>query len=455
MIRIKPDIDLTFDCPCGKSAVRPDALHLGGMHTIAHFRCAACDEAYFLEMPINAGGFYPGILNARTGERADRLPLDNWYLRGLVDAYRQRKSTEIGFEIEKNRAFSPGKKIALLHCLDTTYGHALFELFNADHYLAQPDVDLIIIVQKNLRWLVPDGAAEVWVLDIPFSRANDWNEWLAERVREEVSRLPGEVHLCRTFVQADSSDFDIERYSRVKPFPLDEWDARLVKPTVTFIWRTDRFWRKVLPLWLDNRVTRRFFPKIIENIRHHYQTRWMLRFAEALRRAVPNLDFAIAGMDERSPKFPDWIQDYRQPRHDDDQARAQCRRYAESHLVMGCNGSSLILPGCHSGAMLDIVPGDQWAVSAGSFAFRKTDFGDTHFRYTLVPAEVTIPRLVSITVSMLRDRSYVQLQASPPWRDHDADLPPFATAAQRVKSHELSEHFNTKAGLVTLPRKVV
>lgn len=453
MIRIKPEIDLNLKCPCGRAQVQPNALLLTGMHAMCKIACKECGKEYFLEAPINAGAFYPGILDAQTGARVDDLPFDNWYLHGLEDAFKGKKSVEIGFNIEKNRDFDPNKKVALLHCLDMTYGHAMYELFNAQYYIDRPDVDLIIVVQRNLRWLVPAGAAEVWVLDVPFSRANDWNEWLANRVQQELNRLPEQVFLCRTFVQADSSDYDIERFSKVKPFPLNEWDARLEKPTVTFIWRTDRFWRKVLPKWLDNRISRKIAPKTIEKIKYRVQLNWLRKFAEALRRAIPNLDFAISGMDERHQKFPDWIKDFRYPKHEDHTAREQCLRYAESHLVMGCNGSSLILPGCHSGAMLDIVPGDQWAVSAGSFAFRKTDLGDTHYRYTMVPAEVTIKRLVSITVAMLRDRSYIQMQTSPPWRDHDAGLPPFSLSEKRIQVQELGRHFASEAGLVTLSRK--
>jgi hypothetical protein len=234
---------------------------------------------------------------------------------------------------------------------------------------------------------------------------------------------------------------------------LEEWDARLEKPTVTFIWRTDRFLRKVLPNWLDNRISRSIAPKTIEKIGHRMQLKWLLKFAEALRGAIPNLDFAISGMDDRHQKLPDWIKDFRYLKHEDYTAREQCLRYAESHLVMGCNGSSLILPGCHSGAMLNIVPGDQWSVSAGSFAFRKTDLGDTHYRYTMVPAEVTIKRLVSITVAMLRDRSYIQIQTSSPWRCHDSGLPPFALSEKRIQVTELGRHFATEVGLVTLSKK--
>lgn len=453
MIQIKPEINMHHKCPCGVAEIQPNSLHLTGMHTMCKISCKHCSMEYFLEVPINAGAFYPGILDAQTGIRVDELPFDNWYLRSLKDAYKNKKNVEFDFNIEKNREFDPNKKVALLHCLDITYGHALFELFNAQYYLERGDVDLVIIVQRNLRWLVPDGAAEVWVLDLPFSRANDWNEWLANRVQLELNRLPEQVFMCRTFVQADSSDYDIERFSKVMPFPFDEWDERLEKPTVTIIWRNDRFWRRVLPKWLDNRILRKIAPKTIEKIRHMAQLNWLLKFAEALHLAIPKLDLAISGMDSRKLKIPAWIKDFRFPIHEDDTARHQCLRFAESHLVMGCNGSSLILPGCHAGSVLNIVPGDQWSVSAGSFAFRKTDFGDTHYRYTMVPAEITINRLVSITVAMLRDRSYIQMQTSPPWRDHDASLPPFALSEKRLQVHELGRHFASEAGLVTLRAK--
>jgi hypothetical protein len=252
-----------------------------------------------------------------------------------------------------------------------------------------------------------------------------------------------------SFVQTDDKDYDIEDYTGVKPFPLEEWNRRLEKPTVTFIWRSDRFWKDMLPRLIDNRYSRKLFPKLIASVKKRLQLRWVMKFAEALREKVPNLDFAVAGMDDMDVKFPSWIKDFRFPKHTDEAAIRACERYAESHLVVGCNGSSLVLPSCHAGSVIDIVPMNHWAVSAGSFSFRCTSHGDTQFRYILLPPEITVDRLVLISISMMRDRSLIELHTSHPWRNHDAGMQPEAWADFRMQAFEVSKHFNDQKGLIT------
>jgi hypothetical protein len=450
MIQLQPTIDLKFPCPVCGNTVEASQWHLTGMHSISSGSCTHCNREYYMEMPTNAGLFYPGIIDAGTGQRADKMPLDNWYLQGLVQAFQKRTRYEVGFSIERLRKVTR-EKVLILNTIDATYGHALYELFNASYYLKQDDFDLIILLQKNMRWLAPAGAAEIWTVDISFSKANDWNDWLAEKIRQEVSAYKN-VYLCRSFVQADSLDYDIEDYSKIKPFPLDEWDARLKKPTVTFIWRTDRFWKRVMPKWIDNRFTRRVIPRTLEKMRNNLQFKWILDFSKYLKSQIPGIDFAIAGMDSRDHPLPGWIKDYRYEKHSDETASEQCERYAASHLVLGCNGSSLVLPGCHAGAVVDIVPGDQWAVSAGTFPFRVTSIGDTHFRYVMLPAEVSIKRLVGIIVSILRDRSYILLQTSPPWREHDGTLDHFAWNDFRLKAFDLNKYFTSTAGMISSPK---
>jgi hypothetical protein len=254
-------------------------------------------------------------------------------------------------------------------------------------------------------------------------------------------------------VQADSHDFNIEDYTRIKPFPLNEWDERLVTPTLTFIWRTDRFWKRVLPKIIDNRYTRKLFPGSLQTARKRLQFEWILDFSKKLKEQIPAIDFAIAGMDDREQALPDWIKDYRYPVHEDSSAREQVERYAKSHLVAGCNGSSLLLPGCLSGGVVNIVPGNMWAVSAGTFPFRITDMGDTHFRYVMLPDEISVSRLVNIIVSILRDRSYIQIQTSAPWRDHESGLPPYAWADFRKKIFGLTEYFPGEKAMISRKRK--
>ena len=450
MIRLSPQIDLSLNCPsCQTSLVPHNWIHTG-MRVVFENRCFNCKLEFYSEAPINSGLFYPGMLDAKTGKRIDKLPFDNWYLNGLVSAFKYRSGEDIGIKVIENKKLG-SKPVLLLNTVDATYGHALYELFNASYYLDKKEFDLVIIVQKNLAWLVPDGAAQVWIADISFGKAQNWLSGM-DRAVKPLLKGCNEIFVCKSFVQADSTDFDIQDYARIAPFPLEEWDGRLSKPVVTFIWRTDRFWRKILPGIINNRFTRKIFPGLINHLSNYFQFRWILRFSRAIKKEIPEIDFAIAGMDERKPSIPDWITDLRYPTHNDDTARQQLKRYADSHLVLGCNGSSLLLPGCLAGSVIDIVPGDQWAVSAGTFPFRLTSIGDMHYRYVLLPQEITIKRLVSIVVSILRDRSYVELQTSPPWRDHNSQLKPYAWSEQRVRAFNVSNNFSSGKGLITIPK---
>lgn len=447
LIALNPKPDVTIHCSQCNVETESQEFLITGIHNVVYGKCNSCNKGYYKQMPVNAGLFYPGIIEESSGRRTDDLPYDNWFLKGYVDAFAKRKDDKISLTIEKHRPLKR-KKTAILNCIDHCYGHCLFELFNASWYLQQEDIDLIILVQKNLRWLVPDGTAETWVADISFGNAHYWYDDLARQVKELTKDIPG-LYICRSFVQTDDHDYAIEDYSGVKPFPLEQWNQRLEKPTVTFVWRSDRFWRKILPGVIDNRFTRKICSRLIEYIRNRYHLKWVLRFAKELKQQVPGLDFAIAGMDSRDAVLPSWIKDFRFEKHTDEDAIDNCKRYAESHLVIGCNGSSLILPSAHAGACIDIVPGDMWAVSAGSFSFRNTSIGDTHFRYVLLPPEITIRRLAGITVSILRDRSMIELHTSNPWRDHHAKLDSKAWADFRLESFEIGRHFNNDSGLIT------
>jgi hypothetical protein len=450
MIRLKPSVDLYVPCPSCAQQIQPADWLITGMHSMAQMGCPNCGHRVYSEIPVNAGSFYPGIIDANTGEREDDMPFENWYLNGLAEAFKKRSQEDIPIEVHANRRLGE-RPVLLLNSIDATYGHAIYELFNASYYLKKKEFDLVILVQKQLQWLVPDGTAQVWIVNIPFSKAVNWFDKLDQQIKALLKEV-NDVFICRSFVQADSHDFNIADYARINPFPLDKWDERLSKPTLTFIWRTDRFWKRVLPKTVDNRFSRILFPKILSRLRNHLQFKWVLRFSEKLKEQIPSVDFAIAGMDERKPPLPGWIKDYRYPVHEDATAKKQAERYAESHLVIGCNGSSLLLPGCLCGGVINIVPGGMWAVSAGSFPFRITDIGDTHFRYVMVPDETSITLLLSIIVSVLRDRSYIQIQASAPWRDHESGLPPYAWADFRKKIFAMSDYFPLDKGMISQRR---
>ena len=449
MIRISPDIDFRITCKnCGESFIA-DSFHLTGMHVLGSGICSSCkaEDRLYKEMPTGSGLIYPTIINGKDGKRVDNIPFTNWFISNLSVAFANRNHDEISIRKRLNTE-GPEKSLLILSAIDATYGHCVFSLFNIDYYKNLKNYHLLVLVQKELSWMVPDDIDEVWVVDIPFSKARQWSTVLEQAINLEIGKYSS-AYLCKILPQAPESDFDIEEYTKTKPFPLDEWDRRLSTPVVTFIWRTDRFWKRVLPKWVDNRITRRIIPKVLTQLRNKIQFNWIVAFSKKLKRKAPNIDFAVVGMDSQQFKLPAWVKDLRHPYHDDNIVKKQCERYAESHLVIGCNGSSLVLPSCHAGGVINIVPSDGWFVSVGSFYFRKTTQADTFFRYCMLPSEVSVERITKIVVQILRDRSMIQLISGSPWNDHRASIPKEEWAKFREKIFKNTALFDEPEGLIS------
>jgi hypothetical protein len=445
MTSISPIIDVTITCHDCNEEFQPTSFHLTGTHVLGSGKCKRCQEELFIEMPTGSGLHYPVVVDSK-GERKDGSLYSNWFTAALQNA--SRNKVDMPVHIEKIINSSKRKeKLLVLNTIDQSYGHCIFTLFNTDYYASKLDFHLLVIVQKELRWLVPDGIDEVWIVDMPFSRAQLWHTSLVNQINERIAQFP-KSFLCRAFPQAPEGEFDVEKFSRIKPFPLDEWNKRLENPVVTFVWRTDRFWKRVLPRLIENRITIRFFPNLIRQIRNNIQFRWIIRFSEELRRKAPTIDFAVAGMDTREFKLPKWVKDYRYPYHDDKIAREMCERYAASHLIIGCNGSSLVLPSFHAGAVVNIVPHDGWAVSAGSYYLRPTSPADVQYRYLLLPAETSIARVVKVVVQILRDRPLVQI-LSGKLNNHDEELHSSAWSQFRTEGFRNIKYFREKEGLLT------
>jgi hypothetical protein len=259
-----------------------------------------------------------------------------WFANWLGDSYARRTDVAIPFEVKKLLPIT--RQIVLLNCLDTLYGHSLLKLLNAQYYLDR-DVDLILIIPSFLAWMIPEGVAQIWIVELPLKRGTEWNDWIAREIRRRVEAFDA-VSLSLALSHPKPGDYNIERFTGVKPFPLEQWEARLKQPTVTFIWRDDRTWKAC-----NDNSTGRFS----ETLKHWVkrpansvsaQRRLVVELAEALRREWPTLDFAIVGLSEVKKDFlPSWIEDLRSSTMDDNHERRWCERYASSQVVVGVHGS--------------------------------------------------------------------------------------------------------------------
>lgn len=397
MIRLHPTPEARFDCPSCQTPLEPLGWYVPGMRNLADLLCRGCGREFYGDLRAGQALYTPMLLEKKTGKVHDPFGVE-WFAGWLHESYARRTDTPLGLDVRAHRPLV--REVVLLNCLDTLYGHTLLKLLNAQYYIDhRPDVDLVVMIPPFLEWMVPEGVAESWVVGLPLKRGTEWNDWLAREVRRRVEALPA-ARLSVAFSHPHPDDFDIERFTRVKPFPFEEWEARLSRPTVTFAWREDRLWESPPDASGD------YVGKIKRRIsrpanRVDEQLRKVLTTAEALRREMPSLDFALAGVG-RPGGLPAWVSDMRRTEPSAATEREWCGRYAASHLVVGVHGSNMLLPSAHAGGAVELIGHERWGNFLQDILFRNGDPREMFFRYRFVPHTTTPDELAELLGLMLR-----------------------------------------------------
>ena len=381
------------------------------MRNLAELRCRRCGDEFYGDLPSGQALYTPILLNKSTGAVYDDYGV-GWFADWLGESYARRTNEPLRFEIKKFSKIE--KKVVLLNCLDTLYGHSLLKLLNAQYYINRSDVSLIVLLPPFLEWLLPDGAAQAWIVDLPLRRGTEWNDWLAREINERLEPLT-DVFLSVGFSHPHADDFEIERFTRTKPFRLESWAESVGKPCVTFIWRDDRLWESPAGEYPDRfgKIKRRFGKG---RKRTQNQMEKVIRFAEHLRAEIPSLDFAVAGLGEAGG-LPRWISDLRLTDLDADAERAWCSRYASSHVVVGVHGSNMLLPSAHAGAVVELIGEDRLGNFLQDILFRPSDFREMFFRYRFVPHSTAPEELARLAASVLRYEDFRRLM-SPEFSRH-------------------------------------
>ncbi|HEX8734980.1 MAG TPA: hypothetical protein VF721_06650 [Pyrinomonadaceae bacterium] len=413
MIRLKPIPETSHECPYCLLELAPSAPFwlITGMRNLASLQCPRCGSDFYGDLPAGQAIYTPILLDRKTGATHDKFNV-GWFAGWLGESYARRTNEPLRFEVKK---FSKiGKKVVLLNCLDTLYGHSLLKLLNAQYYTNRPDVSLIVLLPSFLEWMLPEGAAEAWIVDLPLRRGTEWNEWLAREIIERLKPFD-EVFLSVGFSHPHPDDFEIERFTRVKPFPLENWAESVNQPRVTFIWRDDRLWEPT------GGESSKHFGKIKQRFGRREsvegeQLRKVIRFAETLREEIPKLDFAVAGLGE-AKGLPGWISDLRLTKLEAVAERAWCERYAQSHVVVGVHGSNMLLPSAHAGAVIELIGTERLGNFLQDILFRRSDAREMFFRYRFVPPATTPEDLAHLAASVLRYEDFRRLM-SPEFSRH-------------------------------------
>lgn len=383
MIEIKPELQYLADCPHCRKPLIPASTLWDGMHICVESTCSNCGAEIVEQMKVGhtlMGGCQVDLKAAQVfgNEKAKA-----WFGEILLKALQKPNPQTVAVVKE---VFQPCQRAILLNCIDYLYGHSLLKLLNAQRHLEQHrEYGLIVIVPKFLRWMVPQGVAEIWTVDISLKRGLDYYPSFNQFVLKELERFT-QVQVSEAY--SHPSQFDITKFTGILTHDFTQKQFN-----ITFIWREDRLWCNQLLFRLLRKLNLLDLGLILQNWKIH-------RLMRQIKAKVPQANYVVAGLGKKT-QFSEWIEDLRTDVFDENAERQLCKVYSDSRLVIGIHGSNMLLPSGHAGMTIDLMPNDRWGNFAQDILFQEVDPRFATYRYRFLPIQVRMRKLVEIAAKML------------------------------------------------------
>jgi hypothetical protein len=328
------------------------SLLFQGQHILAEMQCTCCDIAYYHTVAIGHAAFFP-VSFSYDGKITKFLPESEvWMAKPLIQSMLSDAAfVEAEIEVLPHRKTS---KALFLNCLDDCWGHVFHKLLNAQKHLENDsDWGLIVLIPSNFKWLILDGVAEVWALNLPMKDLKNRIVNLDAFVKSQLPRFH-EAGLSNAHVQPNASSINIEKFTKIAPFDLKNF--YVLPPKITFIWREDRFWHKSYVEEICYLASVKYgFSKLLVPFFAWLQ---MLRFGKLAKRIsekIPNSQFCLVGLGTNSNP-PRLLNDLRKNTFSEATEKEWVKCYAETHVIVGVHGSHMLLPTAMAAAFVELVP---------------------------------------------------------------------------------------------------
>lgn len=366
-----------------------------GIHIVADFICEKCSCLYCQDLPVGHALYYPIQKDITNNKVVDPYNID-FFTSTFTNALNQPDEGSISFNriVKKNK-----DDVIIVNCLDYLYGHVLLKLFNVSFYKEQnSDKGIVVIVPASFTWLVPDYVSEIWEVKEKLSRFKTVLSALNQSIQPFLSNY-NKVYLGATYPHPYTEKIQIEEYVKTPPFDLGRYSE--LKPTFTFIYRTDR-------LWFGSKIEHFIFLALrklngIKYVNFLFPGLQNLRIeilAKHIRREIPDANFLVVGLG-RKGIFSRHIQDLRKDQlsTDDEKSWASC--YAKSHVVIGIHGSNMLLPSALSAGVVELLPFDRTGNLTQDIVTNKTG-REVLFLNRMVPEYFSPKQVASQVVAMYK-----------------------------------------------------
>ncbi len=395
MIEIKPHIQHQSVCPHCQTRLQAQDILWQGIHVCAVSKCPGCQAGIIEDLRVGQALYTPYQIDVNARQMFGDESSKYWY--GLPmhqSLVSPSDDLPVYLQVEKRRTT---RNVIILNCIDFLYGHSLLKLLNATAHLRDhPELGLIVIVPQFLRWLVPQDVAEIWTVNIPLAKAQAYYPALHQRIQQECERFES---IYVSLAHSHPRDYDISLFTGV-----DKHDFGKEPFRITYIWREDRpWWHFSFILWILRKHTSVL--SLLQRSISQWQNLKIRRLFAKLRNHFPDAVYTVAGQGTTS-HFPTWIDDQRVNRYTEDIERRSCQVYAESRLVIGVHGSSMLLPSGHAGMVLDLMPNSRWGNLAQDVLYQQSarfqsDERMTSWRYRYLPINTPLGTVYNVAESML------------------------------------------------------
>lgn len=351
LIPIAPAMEAHGRCPaCGGDALVPHGTVFPGIHVLGRYACSACGHAFLRDLPVSHALSFP-ITVSTDGRPEGTNEVPGWLLEPFLAGFKDQREDAIGIE---RRVFRAHRRVVVLNTLDFLYGHVLLKLYNALHYIDRhPDLGLVVILPRMYEWLIPDGCAEAWIVDLGLGRLQGWYNALDRHVQALLPTYE-QVYLAPAYSHPDVAGMDVARFTGVKPFDPSNFNTAPLH--VTFVTREDRLWfRNKLTRFLFRAGNRLGIRSVVAPCAIRDQDRLVRSVMHAVRKEDPRATFSVVGLGSARMKGAD-VDDLRTRTMNVEVEKAWCRAYARSQVVVGVHGSNMLLPTAHAGACIEILP---------------------------------------------------------------------------------------------------
>ncbi|MEX1239959.1 MAG: hypothetical protein WEB30_09580 [Cyclobacteriaceae bacterium] len=361
------------------------------VHAMAECTCASCHFQFYQIFPV---GHH--VADQLSFSKVDKTyyskgETEPWLFDSLVKANEGVRQQDVTIE---KIVYRNCEDVIILNTLDYLYGHVLLKLYNALYHLDhQKNLGLILIIPKMFKWLIPDGCAEAWVVDLKLADLAYNHESVRKFISLQFGRF-NSIYLSRAYSHPDVATIDISRLTRIKPFDLATYRER--KPTITFVMRQDRWWFGSVAEYWFYRMCRKlkllsWGSRLLSRRQNHLVKQTMRRIGKK----IPASDFYIVGLGEDG-NFGSNCFDERKTQIDDGVETAWCKIYARSHVVVGVHGSNMLLPTALAAGCVEILPQERYGNMVQDISVRYNDrrqlffyrFADQYSRPRSVAAKV-------------------------------------------------------------------